>query len=248
MTKKGNYIIGLQKMDEDFLDSVDRLFEEKKGDAYVLGQYPVLSTGMLSLDDYSCCCPPAGVLAVSGDCYSVTGPEDKDMGWAIAADYFYRLTAEGYKCETAYDIKAPSYKEYPTDITELWIDGLLLDYKLGNRSLRKDVIGQLFKAIFRYDISIGNYSRKTVLKKLPYIGKLLIKYGSSHVKGATESINYFRKTLLRGSFSLPELKSAPLVSVIIRTHRRPNVLKKTLNLLRNQTYKNYEIILIEDGE
>jgi len=44
---------------------------------------------------------------------------------------------------------------------------------------------------------------------------------------------------------LPKFK--PLVSVLVRTCNRPNVLRSTLTSLRNQTYKNFEVILVEDG-
>lgn len=39
-----------------------------------------------------------------------------------------------------------------------------------------------------------------------------------------------------------------LVSIIIRTCNRPNVLKNALNSIRMQTYKKIEVIVVEDGE
>lgn len=44
------------------------------------------------------------------------------------------------------------------------------------------------------------------------------------------------------------LKNNPLVSIIVRTCGRPNVLRETLISLRKQTYKNIEIVIVEDGE
>ena len=38
------------------------------------------------------------------------------------------------------------------------------------------------------------------------------------------------------------------VSVIVRTCQRPSVLRETLCSLRNQTYKNIEVVVVEDGE
>lgn len=40
----------------------------------------------------------------------------------------------------------------------------------------------------------------------------------------------------------------PLVSIITRTCKRPETLRKTLESLRRQTYKRLEIVVIEDGE
>lgn len=45
-----------------------------------------------------------------------------------------------------------------------------------------------------------------------------------------------------------KLENEPLVSVIVRTCGRPNVLRETLISLKNQTYKNIEVVIVEDGE
>ena len=39
----------------------------------------------------------------------------------------------------------------------------------------------------------------------------------------------------------------PLVSVLIRTHQRPDVLKTALDSVRKQTYPNIQVVIIEDG-
>lgn len=44
------------------------------------------------------------------------------------------------------------------------------------------------------------------------------------------------------------MKSSPLVSIIIRTCGRPNILRTALESVRKQTYNNIEVILVEDGK
>lgn len=39
----------------------------------------------------------------------------------------------------------------------------------------------------------------------------------------------------------------PLVSIIVRTNQRPEMLKEALTTIKNQTYQNLEIIVVEDG-
>ena len=46
---------------------------------------------------------------------------------------------------------------------------------------------------------------------------------------------------------LPVLKNGPLVSIIVRTCGRPDTLRENLVSLRNQTYKNIEVVVVEDG-
>ncbi len=43
------------------------------------------------------------------------------------------------------------------------------------------------------------------------------------------------------------MEREPLVSVIVRTCNRPNVLRNALDSIRKQTYQNIEVVLIEDG-
>ncbi len=39
----------------------------------------------------------------------------------------------------------------------------------------------------------------------------------------------------------------PLVSVIIRTKDRPALLSEALNSVKHQTYKNIEVVVVNDG-
>ena len=40
----------------------------------------------------------------------------------------------------------------------------------------------------------------------------------------------------------------PLVSIIIRTCQRPNVLRRALDSIRKQKYQNIQVVIVEDGE
>lgn len=248
LTENGNAVIMCQKADPLFLHKVDELFCESSADAFVLGQHPVLSTGFLQTNDFLCMCPPNGTLAVSGKCFQKVGNPDMLLGWATSADYLYRLKEAGFICKPAFSVKAPSFELLPEETTCVWLDGLMLDYKHGNKKQRHNVHDKLINALKRYDITIGNYSRKTLVKKYPRVIFTMLKYNTEIHGKRDESFDFFRQAYLRGSFFCPDVISEPLVSVIIRTHRRPEVLRKTLDLLRLQTYRNYEIVLIEDGE
>ena len=44
------------------------------------------------------------------------------------------------------------------------------------------------------------------------------------------------------------MNQEPLISVIVRTNNRPDILINALNSIRSQTYKNIEAVVIEDGK
>ena len=52
----------------------------------------------------------------------------------------------------------------------------------------------------------------------------------------------------RGEYLAVPQSGQPLISIITRTHNRPETLRKTLESLRLQTYRNFEIVLVEDGK
>ena len=39
----------------------------------------------------------------------------------------------------------------------------------------------------------------------------------------------------------------PLVSIIIPTYKRPDTLERAINSVLNQTYKNIEVIVVDDN-
>ncbi|HIV90273.1 MAG TPA: glycosyltransferase [Candidatus Eisenbergiella stercoravium] len=44
------------------------------------------------------------------------------------------------------------------------------------------------------------------------------------------------------------MNQEPLISIIVRTNNRPDILINALNSIRSQTYKNIEAVVIEDGK
>ncbi len=99
-------------------------------------------------------------------------------------------------------------------------------------------------------------------RHFPGVRKELAKLYATHFTKVL-SLKKFRKTALynpavcdfsqnyrpfRDTQAFSEPQTQPLVSVVVRTHKRKEVLRRTLMCLRNQIYKNFEIVVVEDGE
>jgi hypothetical protein len=69
--------------------------------------------------------------------------------------------------------------------------------------------------------------------------------GGAWVKTVTDISDTLARTLARAA--APEVSPEPLVSVLVVTCNRPHMLNVALQSLANQTYKNIEIILVNNG-
>ena len=239
-----------ESLDPYLAEKIDTRFSETGSDALVLGQGPVLSLGFLDPRDFSILCPNNSSFAVNRDTYKEIGEPDYSLNSACAADYLQRILLAGKKVSLAIDIIMPCIERRSLDITDLWIDSLLLDAKHGNSSIKREVSRKLVNALAHYDASVGNYSRNSLVKRMSSYVCKLSKYWFYHKTDNNKPIDYFHLSTLRGECVLEknQLSYEPLVSIVIRTCGRPGSLRPTLNSLRYQAYKNFEVVVVEDGE
>ena len=173
---------------------------------------------------------------------------DTNFNLLAFVDLSWRLRAAGYKLQTC--PLAVVKGETASDERHEYIYGqyerLLLGYKWGRDSQAKAEFEQTLKAPRHFD---------GVRKELAKL------YAQHFLK--VPALKKFRKTKLfnplvcdfsqnygpwRGKAETSDIQTQPLVSIVIRTHKRKEVLRRTLMCLRNQIYKNFEIVIVEDGE
>ncbi|MDR0851656.1 MAG: glycosyltransferase family 2 protein, partial [Clostridiales Family XIII bacterium] len=201
--------------------------------------------------------------AVRRDVFSKVGGFDKHLFmYTEDVDLSYRIRALGY--DLKYTPKAGIlHYAYRTanEIKPLQYIGsisnnLLLRYRFGScrdilkghklyfsflthRGMFKGSRKALAKAYLKNIITsvifwLWRFSKKRKVKIKPsFLG---LDY-AKHRNGAFYEIKHFDQ----------QSDERPLVSVIVRTHSRPAVLRQTLISLRRQTYDNIEIVVFEDG-
>lgn len=101
------------------------------------------------------------------------------------------------------------------------------------KSVAKKIKSEMRKALFKY--SIRNLFINLTTKKGDFTPKF--------ITGLDYEITKENPFFVQSDY---EAKS--LVSIIVRTCNRPEALRENLISLRNQTYKNIEIVVVEDGK
>ena len=186
--------------------------------------------------------------------------EDVDISWKIR-----RL---GYKIKylplnriTHYSYEQPNAFKKTQYIYSL-INNLYLRYKYG--SLRNMVKGNLLvgKRLFRNylkgivtdeeDREIRKVLRKEYVK-VQFKGILAVLYNIFSKRDESFKPQFvfdfdYEKTKFDPFYVVDDLSTdGPLVSIIVRTCNRPDTLRETLCSIRNQIYKNIEVVVVEDG-
>lgn len=183
--------------------------------------------------------------------------EDVEISW--------HLRALGYKIKyladtpiTHYSYTKPNEFKY-TQFVYAFISNYYLRAKYGSikNFLRgaqylfetglksKNIPENLDKATIK---KIKHLLKKTLVFKTPkYLWiNLTKKYKNFHPKFVNK-LDY-EITKENAFYIQPEMKASPLVSIIVRTCNRKEALRENLISLRNQTYKNIEIVIVEDGK
>ena len=84
---------------------------------------------------------------------------------------------------------------------------------------------------------VGKYDIDVIGRKL---AKLLLKYAPRQEKGVGLKSEASKKTSILHSVR-------PLVSICIPTYNRKDYLRETIQSILDQTFKNYEIVIVDDG-
>ena len=188
--------------------------------------------------------------------------EDVELSW--------RARSHGYKIKYLYDVEIIHYSyTEPNQFKETayiygFINNLYLRCKFGSLKNSLKGVKLLLGAIIhnRAGHVYSNKEYKVVSKKLIKVFfKMIFKYIGARIYKHTHHFNSSFKPKFINNLDYEAVKVNPfnendgttyksntLVSIIVRTCGRPKVLRETLISLRNQSYKNIEVVIVEDGE
>ena len=176
--------------------------------------------------------------------------EDVDLSWRVRS-FGYRL-----KYVPKAVIKHYSYQEAgevkPNQYINSIVNNILLRYRFAG--LRTIIKGYKLFAMCISGAEAFNGSRKLLLKQWIKHFRLIPhfidrKQCGNQRREVAKFIGFDYEAIRDGAFYLNEFpEKKPLVSIIVRTCGRPSVLRETLISLRNQTYPNLEIVVVEDGQ
>ena len=173
--------------------------------------------------------------------------EDIDLSWRMRAaqhrlQYLPTAAVEHFTGEKG---EAGSLFEYAS----IAVSELFLRYKYG--SFSQMLAGhRAFFATLRRPLHFAHVRKVLLRKYLAHFVKaphfLFWRFGHRALFRANPS-DFATGRIARGSHPLFIAKETPLVSIVVRTHARADVLRQTLLCLTHQTYQNFEVIVAEDG-
>lgn len=183
--------------------------------------------------------------------------EDIDLSWRVLMEgkkikYLPAATVTHYSYESADQLKPTQY--YQSAINKLYLRfkfAGLKDILVGNLMFLKMLKGPLpfkkarSKLLRHYFLSGSRFFKAWLwnVSQRKKISRARNRFWGISFKEWDYSVRR------KGSFYVnDELNETPLVSVIVRSYNRPpSIIRETLQSLRNQTYKNFEVLLVEDG-
>lgn len=176
--------------------------------------------------------------------------EDVDLSWRLRSfgykiQYVPKSVIMHYSYEKAGVVK-PNQHVFGV------INNLMLRYRFGSR---RDILKghAMFWSLMGIPSAFPHSKRMLLKEYIKHFSKIYY-FRNSKCKGNDESfspifVGWDYSGIRDGGYYKNEFPAeTPKVSIIVRTCGRPSVLRETLKSLRNQTYSNLEIVVVEDGK
>lgn len=182
---------------------------------------------------------------------SVNGFDPKIFMYCEDVDLSWRIRSKGYHLKylhfcAIYHHSYTNHYGQSLKVVNSVIYNLLLRYRFGTSLTVLKGYLQLIMGFFN---STFGGSKKELFKKFIQHYRKVPYFLKTRVKIDKPQFYYWDFEMHKYGFdNLPESsKQNPLVSIIIRTHKRPKVLKEAIQSVLYQTYQNWEIWVAEDG-
>lgn len=201
-------------------------------------------------------------LAIKRTVFSEIGGFDASMPKAgIDVDFSWNLRAHGFKIKyvpcavlslNCSETESPNSRSLP--FSEQLAANLAIRYKYGKRCDIKEWKENYTSSKITHNAAFEDKSAQSAVLNTKKNKHEYRRYYNKVIKNnlhgfspvfCGEGYEFLRAG---GSFASIAPKNEPFFSVLVRTYKRPNLLRQTLLSLCNQTYKNFEVVVVEDGE
>lgn len=169
--------------------------------------------------------------------------EDVDLSW--------RIRSKGYSLRYLHFCKVEhhSYTNHygnSLKVVNSIVYNLLLRYRYGG--MRTILRGYIQLLMVFFNDQFGG-SKKELLKKFIGHFRKAPYFMRTRVKLKHPQFYYWDFEAHRSGFSAnpPKGNREPLVSIIVRTHNRPQILKEAIQSIMYQEYTNWEVVIAEDA-
>ena len=183
------------------------------------------------------------------------GLDERFSSYGADRDFSWRVHAKGYEMCYVPQAEVARNAVDPTDTVnsyaERLYDELMLRYKFG--SVKEIWQGEKqYLTALRHPQHFDGVRRVLAKNYLRHGVKVwsLLGWRFGHQAESKALMAQFDQNAFpdRGVCACYKPTQTPLVSVIVRTCGRPDTLRHTLESLRHQTYRNFEVLVAEDGK
>ncbi|MEG1944966.1 MAG: glycosyltransferase family A protein, partial [Oscillospiraceae bacterium] len=186
--------------------------------------------------------------AIDKSLFMQLGGLDVRFGSAAACDLLCRAKLAGFSPKYAPTISVLSSGS-TVSFSKRAVDTLLLRARYSRAKGVLDGIKCFLKVIKHPDLYSSKASAAIgyFLSRIPSLLAVLFTRKSAY-RSVCPDFHAEKFWFSRGVISAKSPNEFPLVSLIMRTRNRPLVCERCLDSLRNQTYRNFEVVVVEDGD
>jgi len=263
---KNEYLFMLNIDTELFDDTLDEIQSAIRSSsenvvAWELRQFPYEHPKVYSaVTGYTTWCSAAALVVRRSTFEEVGGFDEKIFMYAEDVDISWRLRAKGYNLKYIPKATVKHYtyvdgieKVKPNQYIFSLINNYNLRLRFGEQKEAED-FGKYLRALAETTTEFDGAREKLLdayhenEKNVPYFLGWKEENREDYNRHVHKFVGYDYEITRAGAGYINEYPTMqPLVSVLVRTCGRPDMLREALTSITNQTYNNIEIVVVEDG-
>ncbi len=241
-----------EKLSPEHEQNLKQEFQRNEQTVFLLDSFPFKDGGYIDPVTLETDYAENDRFAISLDMFLTVGGHDKRLRAAAVTDIVWRIGALGGRAVYLPNVCVSALQKSAGDKSSRFIGALMLALKYADKKTKKRAFLNVLKAIKSprgYGVNRLNAIKQLLFSAFDIISLLLLRDKNIFkMIGSSKKFYDGDYAFRRGETVAFKSEETPTVSVVVRTFNRAGSLRRALLSVCNQTYKNIEVIVAEDGE